>query len=146
MHPVRRRSRRTAIPLAFIFIIFFFLPLHRGKGAFGLFSRRRSWCSLCSRRNTPVSLARSPSVSPKRIIGRSCSYNCRVKRDRQAFEAKKKTPLEQLWRLSAYYPEIGQLLGDHRQGDRGIHARNGRAHREMNAIPKRYISVRYTRT
>jgi len=48
MHPVRRRSRRTAIPLAFIFIIFFFLPLHHGRGAFGLFSRRRSRCSLCS--------------------------------------------------------------------------------------------------
>src|SRR6266446_674460 len=101
--------------------------------------------SLCSRWNTPVSLARSPAVSPKRIIGRSCSYNCRVKRDRQAFEAKQKTPLEQLWRLSAYYPQIGQLLDDHRQRDRGLHARKGRADTEMNAIPKRYMPVRCPR-
>src|SRR5713101_817146 len=98
--------------------------------------------SLCSRWNTPVSLARSPAVSPKRIIGRSCSYNCCVKRDRQAFEAKQKTSLEQLWRLIAHYPQIGQLLDDHRQRDRGLHARKGRADTEMNTIPKRYMPVR----
>src|SRR5215469_12552426 len=68
-----------------------------------------------------------------------------VKRDRQAFEAKQKTSLEQLWRLIARYPQVGQLLDDHRQRDRGLHARKGCADTEMNAMPKRYMPVRCAR-
>src|SRR5712692_2038880 len=38
MHPARRSTRKRATPLAFVFILFFFLPIHRRKG--------RHWTSL----------------------------------------------------------------------------------------------------
>src|SRR5919199_994256 len=69
----------------------------------------------------------------------------RVKGDRQALEAEEETSLEQLGRLIVYDPQIGQLLDNHRQRDRGLHARKGRTDAEMDAVSKRDMPVRRAR-
>src|SRR5438477_4232186 len=61
---------------------------------------------------------------------------CRhVKRNRQAFEAEEEASLEQFGRVIVYYPQIGQLLENHRQCDCRLHTRKGRTDAEMNAMP-----------